>query len=75
MICFREKKIISDFGPHLVIYMCGFSSLSVSELLTARGSNIGNRHLEKTNVDRGEAEVDISFSRGDNQNQLFFMNV
>ena len=27
---------------------------------------MGNFHPEKTNVDRGEAQVDIGFSRGDN---------
>ena len=35
-------------------------------ILTAREGIMGNCHPEKTNVDRGEAEVYIGFSRGDN---------
>ena len=30
-------------------------------MLTAREGNNGNCHLEKTNIDRGEVEVDIDF--------------
>ena len=30
-------------------------------ILTAREGNMGNCHPEKTNVDRGEAKVDIGF--------------
>ena len=30
-------------------------------ILTAQEGNMGNCHLEKTDVDRGEAEVDIGF--------------
>ena len=34
--------------------------------MTAREGNMGNCHPEKTHVDRGEAEVEIGISRGDN---------
>ena len=33
--------------------------------MTAREGNMGNCHPKKTNVDKGEAEVDSGFARGD----------
>ena len=52
----------SHFSYYMYIYMHKIIN-NITEILTAQEGNVhvGNCYPEKTNVDRGEAEVDIGF--------------
>ena len=63
MLVIRSHSTIylGEVNPLMVIYADIYIYIYIIQILTAREGNMGNCNPSKTNVDRGEAEVDIGF--------------